>query len=61
MTNWIFEYKAILTPYTSSIKSGVVTASSLEEAKELIQNEGWTPITVYALKPVTEVSKVELL
>jgi len=51
MTEWIFEYKALLTPYTSSITSGVVIAHSLEEAKQKLTQQGWQPVSLYAVKP----------
>lgn len=51
MTEWIFEYKALLTPYTSSITSGVVVAVSAEEAKQVLIKQGWQPVSLYAVKP----------
>lgn len=57
MTDWIFEYKAIFSPYTQRIISGTVQAVSAEEAESKVKEMGYTPTSITAFKPVTILTK----
>jgi type II secretory pathway component PulF len=59
MTEWIFEYKALLTPYTSSITSGTINAVSADEARKKLIQQGWQPVSVHAIKPAPPQEEVE--